>query len=195
MKAEMKQKLKQALSNRDRLCLIDQTLISAAVLIPVFVKNGEYWLLLTKRTNTLRDHKGQISFPGGRCEKSDESSLETALREASEEIGLSPQSVEILGPLDDRPTMHTNYLITPYIGMIPWPVELKLDPVEVAEIITLPVSALLQKEALRQADDPANDGTSDGYFYYYDKRIIWGATARILTQFLEIWSGLEENRE
>jgi len=191
----MKQKLKQVLSNRDRLCIIDETLISAAVLIPIFLKNGEYWLLFTKRSDTLRDHKGQISFSGGRCEKGDESPLYTALRESDEEIGLSPNDVEILGALDDRPTMHTNYLITPFVGVIPWPVELKVDPAEVAEIITMPVSALLKKDALRQENDQVNDGTSEGYFYYYDKRIIWGATARILTQFLEIWSGLVGKQE
>lgn len=187
----MKNKIKQTLEQRARLSIRDETRVSAAVLVPVFVRDGEYWLLFTRRTDTLRDHRGQISFPGGRCEESDESPVITALRESDEEIGLCPDTVEILGHLDDSPTMHTRYLITPVVGMIPWPVELRIDPVEVAEIITVPIAALLKKETLLQEDDPANDGTAEGCFYYYDNRIIWGATARILAQFLEIWEGLQ----
>jgi len=187
----MKQKLRQYLSERDRLQIIDTTLTSAAVLIPIFYFEGEYRLLLTKRSDTLRDHRGQISFSGGRCETSDKSPLETALRESWEEIGLDPDVVEVLGALDDRPTMHTNYLITPIVGVIPWPVELSIDPVEVAEIITVPISTLLADDCLRQEDDPVNDGTSEGYFYYCDRKIVWGATARILTQFLDIWRSIK----
>jgi 8-oxo-dGTP pyrophosphatase MutT (NUDIX family) len=189
----MKEKLEKTLSERDRLEIEDDSLVSAAVLIPLLEKDGEYHLLFTKRTDTLRDHKGQVSFPGGRCEKHDITPLVTALRESYEEIGLGSEIVEILGALDDRPTMHTNYLITPYVGVIPWPCELNIDPVEVDEVFTVPVSALLDKDTLRQEDDPVNDGTSEGYFYYCDNRIIWGATARIITQFLDIWSRAANN--
>lgn len=184
----MQEKLKKTFLERDRLEIEDDSLISSAVLIPLLKKDGEYHLLFTKRTDTLRDHKGQVSFPGGRCENDDTTSLDTALRESYEEIGLCIDTVDILGALDDRPTMHTNYLITPYVGVIPWPCELNIDPVEVDEVFTVPVSTLLDKDTLRQEDDPANDGTSDGYFYYCDNRIIWGATARIITQFLDLWS-------
>ena len=183
----MKKKLKKTLEERDRLEIDDDSLISSAVLIPLLKKDGEYHLLFTKRTDTLRDHKGQVSFPGGACEPDDFTSLDTALRECDEEIGLRSDGVEILGALDDRPTMHTNYVITPYVGVIPWPCVLNKDPVEVDEIFTVPVSTLLDKDTLRQENDSVNDGTSQGYFYYCDGRIIWGATARIITQFLEIW--------
>ncbi len=184
----MKNNLKKTLSERDRLEIEDDSLVSAAVLIPLLEKDGEYHLLFTKRTDTLRDHRGQISFPGGRCENNDLTPLDTALRESYEEIGLCSDKVEILGALDDKPTMHTNYLITPYVGVIPWPCDLNIDPVEVDEVFTVPVSTLMDKDTLRQEDDPVNDGTSEGYFYYCDNRIIWGATARIITQFLDIWS-------
>lgn len=184
----MERKLKKFLAERDRLKLEDGSRVPAAVLIPLLKIDGEYRLLFTKRTDTLRDHKGQISFPGGTREESDATLLDTALRECNEEIGLCSDVVEILGALDDRPTMHTSYMITPYVGVIPWPCDLSKDPVEVDEIFTVPVSVLLDKDTLRQEDDPVNDGTSEGYFYYYDNRIIWGATARIITQFLEIWS-------
>lgn len=191
MKVEMDdtvKRLKAVLAARDRWQIADETLTSAAVLIPIFIHEDRHHLLFTRRTNTLRDHKGQISFPGGRCEPDDDSPLETALRESREEIGLDPEVVEIIGPIDDRPTMHTNYLITPYAGLIPWPVDLKIDPVEVAEIITVPIPVLLGKDAVKQEDDPLNDGTSEGFFYYHDGHIIWGATARVLRQFLEIWA-------
>lgn len=191
MEDEIK-KLKRVFELRDRMRIVDETLTPAAVLLPVFFHEDEYHILFTKRTDTLRDHKGQISFPGGRCEECDASPLETALRESCEEIGLDPDVVQILGSLDDRPTMHTNYLITPFTGLIPWPADLCIDPVEVAEIITVPIAALTAKDALKQEDDPLNDGTSEGYFYCYDSRIIWGATARILTQFLRIWSQIED---
>lgn len=187
----MKQKLEKALSARDKVCIDDCSLTSAAILIPVFHHDGEYRLLFTKRTEHLRAHKGQISFPGGTWEDSDESLLYTALRECTEEIGLSPGVVEVLGELDDTPTMHTNFCIRPFVGVIPWPLELTKDPFEVAEILTFPVSGLLENDVLRHEDDPANDGTAEGDFYYCNDRIIWGATARILTQFLEIWSALD----
>ena len=185
-------KLKKRLADRDRMRIVDNTLVSAAVLVPVFFHDNEYHLLFTKRTDRLRDHKGQICFPGGRCEDCDESSLETALRESFEEIGLDPEKVDIIGALDDKPTMHTNYLITPYTGYIPWPADLTIDPVEVARIITVPVSALLKEDALKPEDDPLNDGTSEGFFYYRDGNIIWGATARVLKQFLELWSETDD---
>ncbi len=195
MKVTMIQRLKKILAERDRVRIEDSSRIPAAVLIPLLHKDGEYHLLFTKRTDTLRDHKGQISFPGGTREKYDPTLLDTALRECDEEIDLCSEIVEILGALDDKPTMHTNYLITPYVGVIPWPCELNKDPMEVDEIFTVPVSALMDKDTLKQEDDPANDGTSEGYFYYYDSRIIWGATARIITQFLEIWSAAMNEKQ
>lgn len=176
------------LTQREKIINVDADLVPAAVLIPLFEKDGEYYLLLTKRTEHLRDHKGQISFPGGRYEESDETFLDTALRESAEEIGLSAEDAEILGELDDMPTLHTNYCIRPFLAAISWPLELEIDPFEVDELIEVPVSALMDEDCLKQEDDLVNNGTSEGYFYYYDNRIIWGATARIITQFLEIWS-------
>jgi len=184
----IRQRLKQALSSRHRHNVIDTDRVISAVLVPIFRKQDEYHLLFTKRTETLRDHKGQISFPGGVCEEYDSTLLDTALRECFEEIGLAGEMIEVLGGLDDTPTMTTHYLITPFVAAIPWPLRLKIDPVEVDEIIEAPISALLDKDCFRQEDDPVNNGTSEGPFYYYDKRIIWGATARIITQFLEVWT-------
>jgi len=184
----MEQRLKKALSRRRTQKITSTDRVLSAVLLPIFYKQDEYYLLFTRRTERLRDHKGQISFPGGTYEERDKTLLDTALRECAEEIGLAAGSVEVLGELDDTPTMTTYYLITPFVAAIPWPLQLKPDPVEVDEIIEVPISGLLDRDCFRQEDDPVNDGTSQGPFYYYDKRIIWGATARIITQFLAVWS-------
>lgn len=184
----MQQRLKHALSQRQKHRIVDASRVPSAVLIPIFNKEGEYYILFTKRTERVKDHKGQISFPGGAYEEQDETFLNTALRECVEEIGLDTEVIEVLGALDDIPTITTDYLISPFVAAIPWPYQLKVDPIEVEEIIEVPISALLDKNCLHQETDPLNDGRVFGYFYYYNKRIIWGATARILTQFLDIWT-------
>jgi 8-oxo-dGTP pyrophosphatase MutT (NUDIX family) len=162
--------------------------IPSAVLVPMFLKDGEYHLLFTERTDTLRDHKGQISFPGGTYEIVDVTMLDTALRECKEEIDLEPGAVEVLGELDDTPTMGTNYLITPFVGAIPWPYKFKIDPKEVKAIIEVPISALMDKNSLRHETDVLDGKVITTYFYNYKGRIIWGATARILTQFLDTYT-------
>ncbi|MFC2038974.1 NUDIX hydrolase [Chloroflexota bacterium] len=164
----------------------------AAVLLPLFEKDGEFHILFTRRTDTVRDHKGQISFPGGAYEIQDITMQDTALREASEEIGLAPESVRILGELDNLPTMTSNYLITPYVGLIPWPYEFKTDPKEVEEVIEIPVPVLQDKSSLRHETETLDGKLITSYFYNYKGVIIWGATARILTQFLDIYSQVEK---
>jgi len=166
---------------------VDASRVASAVLIPIFYKEGEYCILFTKRTDKVKDHKGQISFPGGAYEEEDGVLTNTALRECSEEIGLAGEVVEVLGELDDMFTLHTDYIISPFVGTIPWPYSLKADATEVDKIIEVPISALLDKDCLRQDTDPLNDGRVYGNFYYYQGEIIWGATARILSQFLDIW--------
>jgi len=190
----MKQRLKQALSQRQKHRIVDTNRVPSAVLVPIFYKQGEYCILFTKRTERVKDHKGQISFPGGAYEEQDGTLLNTALRECTEEIGLPAEAVEVLGELDDMLTITTDYLISPFVAAIPWPYQLKVDPIEVKEIIEVPISALLDKDCLRQETDPLNDGNIFGYFYYYSERIIWGATARILNQFLDIWAEVMKDR-
>ena len=190
----MQQRLKQALSQRQKHRIVDASRVLSAVLIPIFYKEGEYCILFTKRTERVKDHKGQMSFPGGAYEEQDGTLLNTALRECAEEIGLAAEAVEVLGELDDMPTMTTDYLISPFVAVIPWPYQLKVDPTEVEEIIEVPISALLDKDCLRQETEPLNDGTIIGYFYYYNDRIIWGATARILNQFLDVWAQVLGNK-
>ena len=96
--------------------------------------------------------------------------------------------VELLGELDDTVVASSGYIISPFVAAIPWPHTLKLDPMEVAEIIEVPISALLDKNCLRQETDTIDGQVVNAYFYHYQGKVIWGATARILNQFLDVWA-------
>jgi len=184
----MKQRLRQALSLRQKQRLVDASRVPAAVLLPIYWKQGQYCLLLTKRTEKVKEHKGQISFPGGAYQEGDETLADTALRECTEEIGLPPSEVEILGELDDVPTLTSNYIVSPFVALISWPYSLKVNRWEIEEIIEVPILALLDKENMRQGTEVIDGEAVTSYFYYYQGRVIWGATARILNQFLDIFT-------
>jgi len=188
----MKEKLGALLKNRRKKYLADPTRIPAGVLIPLYLKEGEYHILFTRRTENVMTHKGQISFPGGSYEEGDGSLACTALRESREEIGLREEDVELIGELDDSPSVTSNYLITPFVGFFPWPYRFRLNPWEVAEIIEVPVRALLdEKNTIRESKEGRLV-----YSYDYRGNIIWGATARILGELLPlIAAACEESAE
>ena len=190
----VKQKLKQALSQRTKSRIVDAGRVSSAVLLPIYKKDGEYHLLFIKRTETVKVHKGQISFPGGAYEEKDRMLATTALRESTEEIGLAAEVVELLGELDDISTIGTGYIISPFVAFIPWPYPLKVDATETEEIIEVPISALLDRDCLRLGTDTADGREIPTYFYHYKERVIWGATARILKQFLDIYTQAMEGK-
>ncbi|MFC2072516.1 NUDIX hydrolase, partial [Chloroflexota bacterium] len=183
----MKQRLKQALYQRQKSPVVDASRVLSAVLVPIYYKQGEYYILFTKRTEIVKDHKGQTSFPGGAYEEQDGTLANTALRECAEEIGLAAEAIELLGELDDFATT-SGYIISPFVAAIPWPYPLKVDPIEVEEIIEVPISVLLDKDCLRQETDTLDGQVITTYFYDYQEKVIWGATARILNQFLDIWA-------
>lgn len=159
----------------------------AAVLVPVVARSEALSVLLTRRTDHLHHHPGQISFPGGRVEDTDVSPVMTALRETEEEIGLAPERVELLGELPEYLT-GTGFRVTPVVGLVHPPFDLKLDAFEVAEAFEVPLSHFL---------DPANHQWHSHVYrgrmrhYYampYDGYFIWGATAGMLVslyRFLE----------
>jgi len=146
------------------------------VLIPLFYDQGQYHVLFTERSDEVNFHKGQVCFPGGTREPSDASLLQTALRESEEEIALKAKNVEILGELDDSLTLTSNYVISPFVALIPYPYPLKADGREIREIFSIPLSFLMDEANFRQ----------DSYTYEYEGHIIWGATARILKQFIDL---------
>jgi len=184
----MKQRLRQALSQRQKRHIVAAGRVSAAVLLPIYYKQGQYYILFIKRTGKVKEHKGQISFPGGAYEEGDGTLVNTALRECVEEIGLMADDVEVLGELDDTVTVTSNYIVSPFVGLISRPHTFKVDQREVEEIIEVPISALLDKGCLREETKLKDGEAVTSYLYHYQERVIWGATARILNQFLDIFA-------
>lgn len=182
----MKERLKQALSRRKKLHITDTRRVSSAVLLPLYLKDGEYHLLFIQRTTRVRDHKGQISFPGGAYEEEDIAFRKTALRETEEEVGVAESDVEVLGELDDIRTIGSSYVISPFVGIIPWPYDIKVDQWETEEVIEVPLAALLDKDNVREDTDILEGEVVPTFFYHYQGKVIWGATARMLRQFLGI---------
>lgn len=189
---DMYEKLRQALASRQKKKIDKPNLTQSAVLIPIFSERGQYKLLFTKRTETVKYHKGQISFPGGAREKN-ETLLDTALRECSEEIGLAPGDVTILGTLDDAVTVASPYVISPFVAAIPWPYQFRINPQEIEEIVEVPIPVLLDKSCVRQGTEVVYNEVINNYSYHCGGKIIWGATARILHQFLDILTQISED--
>ncbi len=185
----MEDKIRKILGARKKEVISGGGLTPSAVLLPLFWKEGESYLLFTRRTESVKDHKGQISFPGGTQDEEDEDLWVTALRESYEEIGVKSEDVKILGELDDITTI-TNYCITPFVGVIPYPYEFIINSAEIAELIEVPVSALLEPKVFKQGDTYIHQGRPyPVYFFNYGKTVIWGATAKIVKQFLELIFG------
>lgn len=184
----MKQRLRQAFGGRQKRHIVDANRTSSAVLLPVYCKEGQHYILFTKRTYKVKEHKGQISFPGGAYDGEDGTLLITALRESTEEIGLIDSDVEIIGELDDTITTTSNYIISPFVGFIPFPYHFKLNREEIEEIVEVPILALMDEDCLRQETGIAGGKEFDAYFYHYRGQVIWGATAKILDQFLGMYS-------
>ena len=187
----MEQRLREALSRRQKKRLTNTKLVSSAVLVPIYQREGQYHILFTQRTERVKEHKGQISFPGGARQDGDKTLLDTALRESAEEIGLAPDQVKILGELDDTLTEVTSYIISPFVGLIPWPYKFQVDGWETEAIIEAPVSSLMDKDSLREETEIKDGRAVTSYFYHYRGKVIWGATARILHQFLGIFAQVE----
>ncbi len=184
----MRQRLRQALSQRQKQHILDASRVPSAVLLLIYYKQGQHYILFTKRTEHVKEHKGDISFPGGAYQDEDRTLANTALRECSEEIGLIADRVEILGELDDTTTRNSGYIISPFVAIIPWPYPLEADRQETEEIIEAPISALMDKDCQHRKTEIVDGKADTAYFYHYQGRVIWGATARILNQFLDIFA-------
>ncbi|WP_428309300.1 CoA pyrophosphatase [Hydrocarboniphaga sp.] len=155
------------------------TLRRAAVLVPVVDRAEGPSVVLTVRSEQLRNHKGQISFPGGRRDDDDVDAVDTALREAEEEIGLPRQQVEVLGYLDDYPTM-TRYRVTPVVGVIRDLPALRIDAAEVAQVFEVPLSLLLNPASFTQKHFFRGKLRLPFYEIQHGDYRIWGATAGML---------------
>ena len=179
--------INKMLSSRKRRVIEHPPFSHAAVLVPLFKKDGGCHLLFTKRSDQVKYHKGEISFPGGVVDEEDKELIGTALREAFEEIGLKESDVQVIGVLDDIVTT-TEFIVTPIVGLFPYPYAFKISEVEIAELIEVPLSFLLVEDNLSEREIFRGDQKEVVYFYQYGKHTIWGATARILKQFLDLIS-------
>jgi 8-oxo-dGTP pyrophosphatase MutT (NUDIX family) len=159
---------------------------SAAVLIPLLQKRNTWHVLFTRRNAFLAEHSGQVAFPGGQSDINDQTPEQTALREALEEIGLQPRDVHLVGRLPIYLTI-TNFLVTPIVGIIPWPYPFTPKVDEVSRIFTIPLYWLAKptNHELHQRDLPApHRPVSVVYFKLYDGELLWGASARFTLALL-----------
>lgn len=177
--------MRTTLSSRQRRVIEHPPFSRAAVLVPLFQKDRDCHLLFTKRSEEVKYHKGEISFPGGVVDEGDSELIHTALREAREEIGLKESDVQIIGVLDDIVTI-TEFIITPIVGLFPYPYPFKISEVEIAELIEVPLSFLLKGDSFSEREIFRGGRKEIVYAYQYGKHIIWGATGRILKQFLDL---------
>jgi 8-oxo-dGTP pyrophosphatase MutT (NUDIX family) len=175
--------IRAVLSGRRREVIEQTGLPRAAVLVPLFQKAGDCRFLFTRRSDTVKHHRGEISFPGGTFDEEDGDLERTALREAWEEIGLREGDVRILGVLDDIET-RTGFIVTPFAGVIPSPYSFTLSEREIAELIEVPLSTLTGPDCYGEHEIVHQGLKRVVPSYRYGPHIIWGATARILRQFL-----------
>ncbi|WP_224244558.1 CoA pyrophosphatase [Hyalangium gracile] len=156
----------------------------SAVLVPIFEREDVPYILFTRRPAHLRNHANQFSFPGGGRDPEDATPLHTALRETEEELGIERSRVRVLGMLDEQPTT-TAFRIQPFVGVIPNDGQYRPNIEEVAFILEVPLSGLMDP-AIRRTEKRSVGGTEyDVFFYTYESHVIWGATARILYMLLE----------
>lgn len=196
---QMEQYIKKILASRFHRVMEDKRLAPSAVLLLVVHHEKEYHVLLTKRSRTVAHHKGEVSFPGGTLDPDDDDLLCTALREGEEEIGVKPEDVSILGRLDDVSTTSTGFIIATYVGIIPYPYSFEINDDEIADLFIVPLKGLCRQygQQCRKMPSEKSGGQicpSDSPFRHKGQ-VIWGATARILLQFLELFCDYSENRK
>ena len=171
----------------------------SAVLVPLFDEDGDAWVILTRRSQHLRAHRGEVSFPGGR-QDGDESLVEAALREAREEIALDTSVVEVVGELDHLSTMASNSSIVPFVGVLPSrPANLVPNPVEVESIVIVRLDELAQDDVHRTElwvwpAASGIEGERPMHFFELHGDTVWGATARMLMNLLCVSLGLPHLR-
>ncbi|MGA2623022.1 MAG: CoA pyrophosphatase [Bacteroidota bacterium] len=183
-----RERIKQALLEYRRVEISREQYLDfsrAAILIPLFPVNDELSVLLTVRTHEVDTHKGQISFPGGLRDETDEDAVHTALRETEEELGINPNNIEILGTLDDLSTP-TGFIITPVVGHFRTKPALMLNTSEVAETFSVPLSFFVEEKNGRWEMRNRGDSQMKVWFYQYGKYLIWGATAAIMKNLLKL---------
>ena len=158
----------------------------SAVLVPIFLKDDKLNLLLTQRTQKVQHHKGEISFPGGAKDEDDPTLEYTAIRETEEEIGIPGSNIKILGLLDDTFTLVSQFIITPYVGIIPYPYKLNPNYNETKKILEIPVDFFLKLNNYWEDTFYYEGMHIKSPFFKWDDNIIWGVTGYIITNLCAI---------
>jgi len=185
-------RIREILTAHKPIVRTEEYVVPAAVLIPLFVKDNQVQVLLTVRTENVESHKGQISFPGGVCEEADQSRLATALRETQEEVGIRRNDVNILGQLDQLVST-TDFIITPFVGVIPYPYTFNPNRDEIAELVEVPLSFFLNQKNQRTEQQRFRGHSITVHYFNYKQHTVWGVTARILVGFLDLLQNNDSN--
>ena len=183
--------LKRALAERAVERVDSVGLTPASVMILLYPKDGEYCILLNKRSEQVEHHKGEISFPGGARDPEDRDSLETALRETEEEMGINRDDITVLGEMDEAST-RSQFRVQVFVGTIEYPYTFNPSAIEIAEVLEFPIPALMDP-ANRRVETHWEDGQPvTSYSYVHEEHVVFGATARILQKCIELLDdGLE----
>lgn len=185
MRAPAIKMIRSALADSPKKSINDSNLSPAGVLVIVYPKDGEFCVLLNKRSQLVEHHKGEISFPGGSVDPDDENLLETAKRETEEEMGICSNDIDYLGDLDDMPTI-SNFLISAFVATIPYPYPFRPSEGEVAKVLEVPIEHLRNDANHRSESRLRNHKTQTSITYVFEGHVIFGATAQILSNFLQI---------
>ncbi len=178
------EQLRAALADRVATAEANDGATPAGVLVPLQYHHDDWHVIFNVRSDQVGQHKGEVAFPGGRLETTDPDMLGCALREAWEEMGIRPEHVDVLGPLDAVLT-RTQFLVWPIVGVVPHPYEFTIDGREVAEVFDVPLARLLDPANARHEARLLADGTfSRRFSYASENHLIFGTTAWILTQFV-----------
>lgn len=191
---QFKRDLKTILAHRkpNRVEVNTDDYTQASVLLPLFIKDGRYWLLFMRRTDTVEHHKGEVSFPGGAVDEDDCSLEYTAKRETLEEIGIREEDIEILGQLDDMTTITSRFIVHPFVGVVPFPYAFTLNKREVEHLIEIPLQFFLDYSEPQPVTMNYGGEVFDTPAFMYKGAVIWGATERILVNFIHlIRSGMQ----
>ena len=191
---QFKRDLKTILAHRkpNRVEVNTDDYTQASVLLPLFIKDGRYWILFMRRTDTVEHHKGEVSFPGGAVDEDDCSLEYTAKRETLEEIGVREEDIEILGQLDDMTTITSHFIVHPFVGVVPFPYAFTLNKREVEHLIEIPLQFFLDYSEPEPVTMNYGGEVFETPAFIYEGTVIWGATERILVNFIHlIRSGMQ----
>ena len=182
----LESKFTSSLNGRQKKVLSRDGVTVAAVLISLFNKGDTPHVLLTKRSQEVEHHKGEISFPGGKMDEDDPDLLSCALRETEEEVGVDRSDVRIIGEMDDFYTVATNFLVVPFVGVIPYPYNFNASEREIDQVLLVPLDIFFDPDAMRIETMIVHGQPLEVIFYNWHEHIIWGATARIMKSFTKL---------